>query len=210
MVAKMIDAMQQYMLHRINMDAILVFIEMPRARDICRTDRRDDRVPSRPAPHGRSIAMTEATAKTKTKPAPHFEAPFANIASEAPAAFRDIAEKSLSQAKDNYEKIRSAAEQATGVLETTYATAAKGASDYNMKMLEAFRANANAAFDFAGQLFAAKTVSDLVELSTSHARKQFETLSAQTRELASLAQKVTTESVEPLKEGIARVTRKVA
>ena len=61
---------------------------------------------------------TATTAKPKSKPAaPQFETPFANIASEAPAAFRDMAEKSLSQAKDSYEKIKTAAEQATGVIE---------------------------------------------------------------------------------------------
>ena len=45
---------------------------------------------------------------------------------EVPAAFREFAEKGIAQAKENYEKMKSAAEQATDVLEDTYSTASKG------------------------------------------------------------------------------------
>ena len=44
--------------------------------------------------------------------------------------------------------------------------------------------------------------SEMVEVTTAHARKQFEALTAQSKELAALAQKVTTESVEPIKSGV--------
>src|SRR5258707_8169834 len=102
------------------------------------------------------------TIKPKTKPIapPSAASMFAGV--EAPAAFRDIAEKSLSQAKDNYEKMKSAAEEATGVLEDTYATASKGAADYGLKMIEMARDNANSAFDFATELLGAKTFSEFV------------------------------------------------
>ena len=52
--------------------------------------------------------------------------------------------------------------------------------------------------------------SEVIELSTSHARKQFEAVSEQTKELAALAQKVATESAEPLKSGVTKAFRKVA
>ena len=150
------------------------------------------------------------TAKPKTKTTiPPFPASVFSGA-EAPAAFRDIAEKSLSHAKDNYEKMKSAAEEATSVLEDTYATATKGAADYGLKVIELARENSNAAFDFAAELLGAKTFSEVVELSTAHARKQFETLSEQGKELATLAQKVATEAAEPIKEGMSKAARKVA
>ena len=152
-------------------------------------------------------ANTQTTKpKTKTQ-IPPFTA-FPGV--EAPAAFRDIAEKSLSHAKDNYEKIKSAAEEATGVLEDTYASASKGATDYTLKVIEMTRENANSTFDFVVELLGVKTFSDFVELSSAHARKQFEAMSEQTRELASLAQKVATEAAEPLKEGITKATKKAA
>ena len=108
---------------------------------------------------------------------PKFEMPKFEIPKvEMPAAFREIAERGVAQCKDTYEKMKAAAEEATDVLETTYSTATKGASDYGLKVIEAARTNTNAAFDFAGELMAAKTLSEVVELSSAHARKQFETL----------------------------------
>jgi len=128
---------------------------------------------------------------------------------EAPAAFRDMAEKSMSQAKENYEKMKSAAEEATGLLEDTYATATKGATDYSRKVLELARTNANAAVDVAVELLGAKSLSQLIELSSAHTRKQFETMSEQGKELATLAQKVATEAAEPIKEGMTKAAKKV-
>ena len=165
--------------------------------------------------------MTEAietTTKSRSKAAapaafemPKFELPnFELPKMEIPAAFREIAEKSVSQAKETYEKMKSAAEEATDVLEDTYATATKGASDYGLKMIEAARANTNAAFDFATQLMTVKSLSEVVELSTAHTRKQFETLTAQTKELAAIAQKVATETAEPVKESFGKAFKKVA
>jgi phasin len=151
--------------------------------------------------------MSEATYSANPKP----HNPFATFPGvEAPAAFRDMAEKSMSQAKDNYEKMRTAAEEATGLLETTYATATKGAADYFLKVLEVARLNTNATFDFATQLVGAKTMSDVIELSSTHARKQFDALSTQSKELAALAQKVATEAAEPLKEGMTKAVKKAA
>ena len=129
---------------------------------------------------------------------------------EVPAAFREFAEKGVSQAKDNWEKMKAATEEATDLLEDSYSTAAKGASDYGLKLIEAARANTNAAFDFACELMAVKSFSEVVELSTAHARKQFDAMSAQTKELTALAQKVATESSEPLKAGVTSAFKKVA
>ena len=137
---------------------------------------------------------------------PNFEVPKMEI----PAAFREIAEKSVSQAKENYEKMKTAAEEATDVIEDTYATASKGAADYGMKLIETARTNTNAAFDFYAQLMTLKSISEVVELSTAHARKQFETVSGQTKELAALAQKVATETAEPIKESVTKTFKKVA
>ena len=156
--------------------------------------------------------MPEATTQTTTtKPKSKTQAPFPAFPGvEAPAAFRDMAEKSLSQAKDSYEKIKSAAEEATGVLEDTYATATKGAADYAHKVLEMARENTNANFDFAVELLGAKTLSDVIELSSAHARKQFEAMSEQSKELAALIQKVATEAAEPIKEGMSKAAKKAA
>jgi phasin len=167
--------------------------------------------------------MAEATTATTppkpktSKPAtgpfemPKFELPkFEMPKVEMPAAFREFAERGVAQCKDTYEKMKAAAEEATDVLETTYSTASKGASDYGLKVIEAARVNTNAAFDFAGELIMAKTFSEVVELSSAHARKQFEAFTKQGKELGALAQKVATETAEPIKSGMNKAFSKVA
>jgi phasin len=167
-----------------------------------------------------TIEATTSKSKSKAAPAafempkfemPKFELPNFEIPKmEIPAAFREIAEKSVSQAKETYEKMKSAAEEATDVLEDTYATATKGASDYGLKMIEAARENTNAAFNFATQLMTVKSLSEMVELSTAHTRKQFEVLTAQSKDLTAIAQKVATDTAEPVKESFGKVFKKVA
>jgi len=166
--------------------------------------------------------MAEATTSTapKMKPSkpamnpfemPKFEMPKFDIPKvEMPAAFREFAERGVAQCKDTYEKMKAAAEEATDVLETTYSTATKGANDYGMKMIEVARVNTNAAFDFFGELITAKSPSELIELSSTHARKQFEALTQQGKELGALAQKVATETAEPIKSGMNKALSKVA
>jgi phasin len=151
-----------------------------------------------------------------TKPAtgafemPKFEMPKFDMPKvEMPAAFREFAERGVAQAKDTYEKMKAAAEEATDVLETTYSTATKGASNYGLRVIELARTNTNAAFDFAGEVMAAKTLSEVVELTSAHARKQFETLSEQSKELGTLAQKVATETAEPMKSGMNKAFTKI-
>jgi phasin len=155
--------------------------------------------------------------ETKTKPVtgafemPKFEMPKFDIPKvEMPAAFREFAERGVAQAKDNYEKMKAAAEEATDVLETTYSTATKGASDYGLKVIDTARINTNAVFDFVSELMSAKSLSEVVELSSTHARKQFETLTEQSKELGALAQKVATETAEPFKNGVNKAFSKVA
>ena len=162
-------------------------------------------------------AATTTPPKMKSKPAasafemPKFEMPKFEIPKvEMPAAFREFAERGVAQCKDTYEKMKAATEEATDVLETTYSTASKGASDYGMKVIEAARTNTNAAFDFFGELIAAKSPSEVIELSSTHARKQFEALTEQSKELSALAQKVATETAEPIKSGMNKAFAKVA
>ena len=64
---------------------------------------------------------------------------------EFPVGFRELTEKSLAQSKEAYDKMKAAAEDATGALEGTFSMAAKGTADYNRKVIEVARANANAA-----------------------------------------------------------------
>jgi hypothetical protein len=49
-----------------------------------------------------------------------------------------------------------------------------------------------------------ESLSDVVELATAHARKQFEAVTAQSKELAALIQKVTTETSKPMMKSLTK------
>jgi phasin len=129
---------------------------------------------------------------------------------EVPEAFREIAEKGASQTKEMYERMRVGAEEATSLLENTFKTAATGAAEFNRKMIESARWNTNAIFDHATALLGAKSLSEAIEVSTAHVRKQFEAVADQTKDLAALAQKVTAEAAEPVKEGMNKAFKKAS
>jgi phasin len=172
-----------------------------------------------------NTVSTTATPKAKSKPvavaAPAFEMPkfempkfempkFEMPKFEVPTAFREIAEKGIAQAKENYEKVKNAAEQATDVLEETYSTASKGCASYGLKLVETTRANSDAAFDLMSELMAAKSYAEVVELSSAYLRKQFDALVAQAKELSEHAQKIATDTAEPIKESISTTFNKAA
>jgi phasin len=119
----------------------------------------------------------------------------------APQAFREMAEKGTTQAKETYEKMNAATAEATDLIKNSYSMAVKGAQDYNTKVIEFAQTNTEAALGFVQKLSGVNSPSDFIELSTDHSRKQFETLTEQTKELAALAQKVTLATIEPLKRG---------
>lgn len=129
---------------------------------------------------------------------------------EVPEMVREMAEKNVLQAKDAYEKMKSAAEETTGMLETTYTNASKGAVEFNVKAMEALRTNVNASFDYMSAMFGTKSLAEATELSTLHFRKQFETLTAQAKDLSGIAQKVAGETAEPIKTGANKNLRTVS
>jgi len=120
-------------------------------------------------------------------------------------AARKYGDKGAAHIKHTSDQFDAAAEQTTKVMEQTYATAANGIRDYNLKALEIARVNSDAAFDYARQLMSVKSPSEMLELWTSHARKQFEALTEQTKGLAMLGQKVVTETTEPVTKALNKV-----
>jgi phasin len=129
---------------------------------------------------------------------------------EVPEQMRAFAEKGVSQVRDSYAKFKDAAETHNGTVEAVFTTASKGASEYSAKLLEFFKANTTASLDFAQELFAVKTPAAALELWTAHTKKQFETLTAQAKELAELSKKVATETAEPIKASASKYYKPAA
>ena len=136
---------------------------------------------------------------------PKFEMPKFDLPNtEMPEAFREMAEKGVEQTGTLYAKAKVASEEAIDLLENTYETAAKRATDYNHKLIEIARTNTRAAFDNVHELLGAKSPSEFIELSTAQMRKQFEIVSAQNKELCALAQEIATEAAGAIKTGCPR------
>ena len=127
-----------------------------------------------------------------------------------PGIFRGIAEQGVVRARDNYDKIKAASGEIADILRETYSTNAKGAADYGVKVIEISGVNTNSAFDFLTNLMDTKSLSEIMQLSATQSRRNVEVVSAQNRELWELAQKVATETAEPIKKSFTRVLQKVA
>lgn len=76
--------------------------------------------------------------------------------------------------------------------------------DYNLKLIEMGRSNSNSALEFACGLIAMKSLPEMVEFSTEQARKQLELIAEQSKEIWALAEKLATETAEPIKQSMTK------
>jgi phasin family protein len=116
---------------------------------------------------------------------------------------RKFADKSASIASETFEKGKAAVEQ-------NQAVAVENIRAFNVRIIDMARTNTEAAFDFAHQIASAKAPADIVELWTTHAHKQFETLSEQIKELTALGQKMAGESTAPLVRSVNQAFKKAS
>lgn len=112
---------------------------------------------------------------------------------------RKAAEKGVEETRAAYARAKDAAEKATSAFETSAKTAADGVVAFNHKLVDSLRANSDATFDFVKSLLGVKSLSEAITLNSEHARKQFEAVTAQSKDLAQLAQKVATDSFAPVR-----------
>jgi phasin len=116
---------------------------------------------------------------------------------------RKLVDKSAAIVSETLAKGKAAVEQ-------SYSATIENVRDFNVKMIDMAQANTEAVFELARQLATAKQPSDIVELWTAHAKKQFETLSEQTKELSTLGQKIAGESAAPIARGVNQAFKKAS
>jgi phasin len=113
-----------------------------------------------------------------------------------------FADKSKKPARETVERGASAAEDATRGAEKSFSSSLAGMRELNIKLIDMAHANAEAVFELAHEMVSAEAPSDLATIWSAHARRQFEMMTKQTRELTELGQKLAGRSTEPLKRGI--------
>jgi len=158
------------------------------------------RAPTKSAPDEALVAPVFAAAETMADEVKNMAAPMA----EAQRSFQSALEKSVAEPRAAFAKAKTTADEAASAIEVSFAAAKDGALAIQAKGFEAWRANADANFDFLRALFAARSLPDLIALETEFARKQVEAFTSQTKDLGALTQKAMADAVEPIKEQVAK------
>jgi phasin len=117
---------------------------------------------------------------------------------EIPEIFRTATAQWIGQTKGNLEKVFSATDEMNKVSERVWSAAAQSTVESTAKMVEAMHQNAVAGFDYARDVMAAKSSAEALEISSVYARKQFEALAGQNKQLWSLAQQMATGITRPM------------
>ena len=122
-----------------------------------------------------------------------------------PEGVRAVAESTVDQTREAYDRSKDALEAAVATFEKTFDAAGQGAAAFNRKIIDIAQRNLSSGFDLAKSLAGAKNLAEIVELQAAYWQKQFGALTAQAEEVHALSTKVTADTAEPIK---ARATRK--
>lgn len=149
--------------------------------------------------------MSESEVKVELNGTNGFGMPLFGIAKIAlPGGIGEFAEQGVARAQQGCEKIKVASAEMAAALREAYSSNARSATDYGLKVFEMSNANAASAIDFFAHVLGTKSAPDVFTLSVAQARRAFDTASAQNKELWGLAEKVATETGEPIKKYFAR------
>lgn len=105
---------------------------------------------------------------------------------EIPANVREVAGKSVEQAKEAYYRMAEATKQAQDIVAKSTEAMTAGAREMQEKAIKYAEANIQAGFDVATKLVGAKDMKEAIEIQSQYARKQFETYTAQAQEMSRL------------------------
>lgn len=118
---------------------------------------------------------------------------------------RKATERAFRQGKRAVEHTMAETEQAGHEAQEDMAAAARAVEDIRSKMVEFMMTNMNSTLDYAKNLATVRSPTEFVELSTNHARNQFEAITSQTNELAAMTQKYTVRNTERMTSGFSRM-----
>jgi phasin len=121
-----------------------------------------------------------------------------------PESVRALAEKTVTQSREVYERGKDALEESIDALERSFDAAGQGATAFNRKLIDLAQRNLNSAFDLAKSLAGAKTLGEIVELQSTFIRHQFDVFANQASEIRALTSKIAADASEPIKNQVAR------
>ncbi|MBM3544348.1 MAG: phasin [Alphaproteobacteria bacterium] len=152
-----------------------------------------------------TFSPQEATTKARNsfqKAAKEFES--MTLDTTVPESVRALAEKTVNQTREAYERGKDQLEEAIDALERSFDAAGQGATAFNRKLIDIAQRNLNSCFDLAKSLAGAKNLAEIVELQSSFLRHQFDVFANQAGEIRALTTKIAADTTEPIKHQVTR------
>lgn len=112
-------------------------------------------------------------------------------------SYREFTEKGLSQSKEAYDKMKSAAEDATKTIEQTLETVQAGTVEMGLKAIDQVRSNTDQSLTHLEALLGVKSVSEFIELQTAFLRSQAESAVDQAKSFQEASKKFADDVSKP-------------
>jgi phasin len=112
-----------------------------------------------------------------------------NLNFEVPAEVREIAEKTVEQARKAFEGFVAAAQKAAAQSEAATASLATGAMDVSTKAMGYAEANVKAAFDLAQKLVQIRDPKEILAVQSEFVKTQLAAVQEQAKELGEVVKK---------------------
>ena len=116
---------------------------------------------------------------------------------EIPKEMRSMAEASLGQARQAFEKFLASAQATAGTIEERGATVRAGAKDVGAKAISYAEKNVQASLDYAQSLLHAKDLGEIMRLHSEYVQAQMRSLAEQASEMGQIVGRAAMDAAKP-------------
>ena len=116
---------------------------------------------------------------------------------EIPKEMRSMAEASLAQARQAFEKFLTSAQAAAGSIEDRGASVRAGAKDIGAKAISYAEKNVQASLDYAQSLLHAKDLGEVMRLHSEYVQAQMRSLAEQASEMGQIVSRAAMDAAKP-------------
>ena len=119
---------------------------------------------------------------------------------EIPEQMREVADKSVGQARKAFEQFLDATQKAMANAEASAKTVSEGAADMSRQSLAYVEENIAASFDLAQRMVQARTAEEIAALQKEYLRRQMKTLTEQGQQLGQMASRMSSDAAKKVKK----------
>jgi phasin len=120
---------------------------------------------------------------------------------EIPNEMRSMAEASVDQARQAFEKFVATAQQTAGSIEERGASVRAGAKDISAKAMSYAEKNVQASLDYAQSLLHAKDLPEMMRLHGDYVQAQMRALAEQASEFGQIVSRAAMDAAKPKNQG---------